>query len=251
MPDIPEDELEQTRATLAPTLEAVAAILPWLAKSRPLRFEVDLNRRWIAACNSLADTWMTRFTAGMESTRPAIFVLYGIALETADADCLRLGEALASAADQLEASSPSLQLIAALTACIESMHDQEGLESPVFVERARHFAHRLELAAAADTVSNPRSIAIDRLFVSEAKEHLERIQDAFAQLLPDPFAIKLEALELARAAEIIELFDIGRLTRQFAERINIRITNLDDEEIREMVQKDLRQIAEAIAAVNH
>jgi hypothetical protein len=250
MADIPENELEQTRAALAPTVEAVAAILPWITKPRPLRFDVELNQRWIAACNRLTDAWMSRFGAGMEPTRPAIFVLYGIALETADADCLRLGEALASAADQLEASAPSPQLIAALSACIESMHDQEGLENSVFAQRAQHFAQRLELAATADPVSNPRSVAIDRLFVSEANEHLERIQDAFAQLSPDPFAIKLEALELARAAETIELFDIGRLTRQFAERINIRITNLDDERTREMIQKDLKQLAEAIAAVN-
>lgn len=54
MANIPEKDLEETRAALAPTLEATAAILPWLAKPQPLRFDEKLNQRWIAACDSLA-----------------------------------------------------------------------------------------------------------------------------------------------------------------------------------------------------
>jgi hypothetical protein len=250
MAEIPENELDETRAALAPTLDAIAAILPWLTKPRPPRFDAELNKRWIAACDNLTNAWLARFTAGMEPTRPAIFVLYSIALETADADCLRLGEALASAADRLEANPASPHLIAALTACIESLHDREGLENPVFAERAGHFAQRLESVAAAGATGNQRSIAIDRLFVCEANEQLEQMNDAFAQLLPDPLAIKLLARQLARAAETIELFEINQLARQFAESIDTRITNLDDELTREKIQKDLKQLARAIAAVN-
>ena len=32
MADIPEDDLAESRAALAPTLDATAAILPWVAK---------------------------------------------------------------------------------------------------------------------------------------------------------------------------------------------------------------------------
>ena len=37
MTDIPEEDLEETRAALAPTLAATAAILPWVSKPQPVK----------------------------------------------------------------------------------------------------------------------------------------------------------------------------------------------------------------------
>jgi len=250
MPDIPEAELAETRAALAPTLAAVAAILPWLAKSRPLRFASALNQRWIAACAGLAKAWANRFEAGAEQIRPAIFSLYGVALESADVDCLRLGEALASAADQLEANSPSPRLIAALAACIESMSDVQGLEHPAFPERAIHFAQRLEAMAAPGAASGERSVVLDRLFVSEANEYLERMRDALAFLPPDAYALKLAATDLAQAAENAELFGVMHLARQLADRLSTGVIDLDEEQVRNQVNESLKQLAATIAAVN-
>ena len=250
MPDIPEAELAETRAALAPTLAAVAAILPWLAKPRPLRFDSALNQRWIEACAGLATAWADRFGPGADQIRPAIFSLYGVALESADVDCLRLGEALASAADQLEADSPSPRLIAALAACSESLNDVQGLEHPAFPERAIHFAQRLEAMAAPGAASGERSAVLDRLFVSEANESLERMRDALALLPPDAYALKLAAAELAQAAENAELSGVMHLARQLTARLTTLGNDLDEAPGRTQVDECLQQLAAAIAAVN-
>ena len=250
MSSIPEEELEETRAALAPTLNAIAAILPWLAKPRALRFDVALNQRWIAAGQHLVEAWSGRFVAQTETVRPAIFALYAVALESADIDCLRLGEALASAADQLDTAAPSPRLIAALTASIECLSEKDGLEHPAFSERANHFAQRLESAIAQGALANPRSAVIDRLFVTEAGEQLERMQDALALLPPDLYAMKLAAIELAQAAENIELFGVMHLARALAESLNLRAIDLDNDSNRRKTQERLRQLAKTIAAVN-
>ena len=64
MADIPEHELEETRAALAPTLEATAAILPWVARPKKPRFDAKLNARWIAAGRRLAAAWSARHGGG-------------------------------------------------------------------------------------------------------------------------------------------------------------------------------------------
>ena len=181
MADIPEDDLEETRAALAPTLEATAAILPWVAKPKALRFDVKLNERWIEAGKRLAQSWSERHHAGSDDIRPAIFNVYAIALETADSDCLRLGEALACAADRLEETTPGSRLIAALSGAIECLNEPGGLEHEAFGERARHFAGRLE--ATANAGENPdRSTILDHLFVNEAREAIELMHEALAAL---------------------------------------------------------------------
>lgn len=250
MTDIPEDELAVSRAAMAPTLAAVAAILPWLAKPQPLRFAPELNQRWIEACKGLANAWAERHGAGESAIRPAIFALYSVALESADIDCLRLGEALASAADQLEGCAPSPRLIAALAASIECLNDRAGLEHPTFPERASHFAQRLESMSLPGAVSSQRSLVLDRLFVVEANEYLERMLDALALLPPDAYALKSAAVELAQAAENLEFFGVMHLAREMAASMNARVADLDAEVSRSKVEAGLRQLAETIAAVN-
>ena len=246
MSGIPENELEETRAALAPTLEATAAILPWLAKPRPLRFAEQLNKRWVASCARLAAAWSARHGEGADDIRPAIFALYAIALETADADCLCLGEALASATDALEATAPPPRLLAALAATIECFDEASGLEHVLFGERARHFAQRLETSCAPGQSASPRSAILDQLFISEAGERLERMHEALAVLPPDAYALKLEAGELAQQADHLELYGILQLIGQLTRAIT---GDLETPAIRQNLLDLLQQLETAIVAL--
>jgi len=247
MTDIPEEDLEETRAALAPTLEATAAILPWVAKPRALRFAKALNERWVAASSRLKLAWSTRHGEGEDDIRPAIFALYAIALETADADCLHLGEALASAADRLEDGEPSARLVAALTATTECFAEADGLEHVLFGERARHFARRLEDSLA--TGGEPRSAVVDRLFAGEAGERLERMHDALAALPPDAYALKLEAGEIMQQAEHLELYGIVHLVRQVLQTLPQEAGELEMPSRRQALLDLLQQMETALLAL--
>lgn len=249
MTGIPDKELEETRAALAPTLEATAAILPWLSKPRQPRFDEKLNQRWIDACLRLAKAWSGRHGGDHSVVRSAIFALYGIALETADADCLRLGEALASAADQLEGTTPPPRLIAALTATIECLNDCEGLEHKVFAERAGHFADRLEATCLLRSEAGDRSPVLDHLFAEEARERIALMHDALAALPPDAYALKCEAAQIAQQAEYLELYGIMHQARALAERI-ANEPDLDSDATRLRLAESLLQLAGTIAAVD-
>lgn len=249
MADIPEKDLEETRAALAPTLEATAAILPWVGKPRPLRFAKELNERWVAACRNLAAAWSARHHAETDSVRPAVFALYGVALESADTDCLRLGEALASATDGLEGTPPARR-IAALSATIECFDEASGLEHALFAERARHFAERLEGCLSPGGQAVERSPVLDRLFASEARERLERLRDALAALPLDAYALKIEAGELAQQAEHLELYGILHLCRELVQAIPSGIDQLENDTVRQGLLAILDQLETAIAAVD-
>ncbi|RIX49092.1 MAG: hypothetical protein D3M94_04140 [Rhodocyclales bacterium GT-UBC] len=251
MDEIPEQDLEETRAALAPTLEATAAILPWVAKPAKLRFDARLNARWIDSCRRLAEAWTERHGKGAEDIRPAIFALYAIALESADADCLHLGEALASAADSLEEAAPTALLTAALSAATECFNEPGGLENILFPERARHFAQRIEKCLENRDAPSIRSPIIDRLFVSEAYERIERMQDALAALPPDAYSLKLESTELAQQAEHLELYGIVHLCRQLENTIPVesRIDELDSFAVRESIERILHQLIGMINAI--
>ncbi len=248
MDDIPEDDLEESRAALTPTLDATAALLPWVEKSRPPRFDAQLNERWIAASNRLEQAWAQRHGAGADDVRPAVFNLYTIALETADSDCLRLGEALADAADRLDEGNPSPRLLAALSGTIESLRDPLGLEHDAFAERARHFAGRLETTVSAGEASQ-RSPVLDRLFVSEAHEQLDILRDALAALPPDAYVLTTEALKLAQDAETLEIWGVMHLARQFADAVTQNANELDGNAAREQLLALLDTLEKTIAAV--
>lgn len=214
MADIPERDLEETRAALAPTLEATAAILPWVAKPQPVRFPPELNKRWESACQTLAEAWQTRQLADLGPVRRAIHALLGIAIETTDVDCLRLCEALASVADRLEAGAPSARVVAALTSASEALAEPGGLEHPNFVSRAQYFAHRLETALAPSRKPGDRSDVLDALFVEDTEDRLDRMHDALAALPIDVYALQIECQELIQEAEQIEMWGIYHLARQ-------------------------------------
>lgn len=249
MADIPEHELEETRAALAPTLAATAAILPWVAKPTKARFDPKLNERWIAASKRLALAWSERHGAGIEDIRPAVFSLYAVALETTDADCLRLGEALASATDLLEEGTPSPRLIAAMSAAIECLGEADGLEHVSFAERTKHFAGRLEANVNAPG-ANERSAVLDQLFVDEASETIQLMRDALAALPPDAYALATESIKLAQQAELLEIWGIMHLARQLSETIRNYAAELDSAPIRAQVESELSQLSSTIAAVN-
>jgi len=247
--DIPEHELEGTRAALAPTLEATAAILPWVAKPRQARFDPKLNERWIEANKRLSAAWSGRHGAAADDVRPAVFGLYTIAIETADADCLRLGEALASAADRLEETTPTPRLIAAISAAIECLNDAEGLEHPAFAERAAHFAGRLEASVAAPA-KHERSALLDQLFVDDSHEQIQLMRDALAALPPDAYVLTMEALKLAQQAELLEIWQVMHLARQLSECISQHAADLDNSAVRTQLENQLNGLSHAIAAVN-
>lgn len=246
--NLPEDDLEAARAVLAPTLQATEAILPWVAKRRPPRYDTKLNKRWIAAGKRLAEAWADRHGTGTEEVRSAIFALYAIALEIGESDCLRLGETLAGAADRLENGDPSPRLIAALSAAVESLNEPAGLEHEAFSERARHFADRLE-ASASSAGGDERSAVLDRLFVGEANEQVESMRDALATLPPDAYVLQTEAIKLAQQAEQLELWGIMHLARQLAESVTRHASALDAPSQRQQIEKLLADLEKTIAAV--
>jgi len=248
MADIPEKDLEETRAALAPTLDATAALLPLLNRPKPPRFPPELNERWQAACQRLREAWSERNGPGAEGIRPAIFALFAIALECRDVDCLRLGEALAGACDRLEAETVPARTIAALSACIECLNEPGGLEHAAFAERARHFAGRLEASAA--PCASERSEVLDRLFVGETEERIERLHDALDALPPDAYALKTEAFELAQQAEHLELWGIVHLARQLSTLVASHSDDLETETTRQQLLAVLHDLALATAAVN-
>jgi len=245
--DLPDDDIEGTRSALAPMLAAAQAVLPWLPGAQPARFAPALNRRWIAAARQLAQTWSASGWRDMETLRRAMLALYQVALDSADADCIALGEALASAVDQLDTGPPSARLLAALSAALECFGEAEGLEHPAFAPRARHFAQRLGDAAVAGSGS-PRSLAIDRLFVGETEERLARMADALAALPADAVLLKEEAAQIAEQAQGIELYGLMHLARQLAAQIG-GATDFDEPRTRARLDGLLQQLRQMLAAV--
>lgn len=252
MADIPGNELEGTRAALAPTLDATASILPWVAKPQPVRFPPELNKRWEAACKDLAERWTRREIDGPAAVRSGIFALLAIAIETGDVDCLHLGEAMASAADKLEQEQVPARVVAALTATIETLLEEGGLENRHFVNRAQHFAQRLDTILQPSYKPGERSDVLDALFVGDARESIERMYDALAVLPIDVYALQTDAQELIQHAEQIEMWGIYHLARQL-ESYAVQLSDVSEatqDRARVEIDRLLHTISEALNAVN-
>lgn len=250
--DLPPAGLEEMRAALAPTLEATAAILPWVATPKPPRFAPELAKRWQQVAGQLASAWSERHGDGLSRLRPAVFELCAVALELGDLDCLRLAEALASATDRLEASGPDARLAAALSATLECLAEDDGLEHAAFPERARHFAARLERCTGLQSGPSARSPVLDRLFIGEAGECLERMRDALGALPPDAYGMKLAASDVARQAEVLELDDIAALAGRLVRLLTLRAgehVDLDATETRGAAESLISELDKAVAAI--
>lgn len=247
-----DNDLNETRAALAPTLEATAAILPWVSKPQPVRFPPELNKRWEAACKELAERWSARHKEGATSIRSTIFSLLGVALETDDVDCLRLGEALASVADRLESGPPGARLVAAISATSEALLEPNGLENSGFIGRAQHFALRLEQSLQPSLKPGERSDVLDNLFVHDTEERLERMREALLVLPIDVYALQIESQEMIQQAQEIDMFGMIHLGRQLADYVaQMHETGeAEQDRARDEINALLDTMATALAAVN-
>lgn len=249
MAEIPEDDLAETRAAMASTLNATASILPLLASTRQARFSPQLNQRWLAAVANLNVDWGLRHQTGEVAVRPAVFVLYQLALESGDADCLRLAEALASVIDRIEDVGPAPRLVAAFSACLESLGDPAGLELEAFTARAQHFAERLTSVASESVEAAARSAVIDRIFVGDSEDKVGQMRDALVALPPDAYALKTLSAQMALEAEQIGMYGIMHLARQLNRAIGDG-AHLELTAVRTGIARQLDQLSASLAAVD-
>lgn len=252
--EIPPEELDATRAALEPTLRVVADILPLLAQTREARFPLELSERWQACSLRLAQFWSNRHGGGLSGFRPAIFELCAIAVELNDSDCLQLSEALASASDLLEDPQrcEEARLLAAISATCECLSIDNGIEHPLFAERAQHLTERLRLSLELPAESDGNHPALLRLFVDEAQDRIDDMHAALELLPPDAYAIKTGAEEIAHLAEPLELYDLIDRARLLVVRLTPRSgenLDLDDPETREHVLDRIDLLASAVAEI--
>lgn len=251
MTDNPEDGLAATRAALAPTLEATAAILPFLARPKTPRFPVDIAARWQAACQRLATHWADRYGPGLEGVRPAVFDLIAIAIELADRDCLHLAEALATATDALENDNAleNAPLVAAFSAAVECLSEPNGLEHTAFSQRVGHLAQRLENCPRRIDAAAVRAPRIDRLFFGEARECLEFLQAALDSLPVDAYGAREAAEHLVALAEPLELDGLVNQGRQLVALLHTapgRPLDLDNSVLRQAILDLAAHIAQTL-----
>ena len=252
MADFSDEDIPDSRAALAPTLDAMASILPWVGKPQPLRFSPELNTRWKTACTALSAHWAARAAEGVTAIRPSVFALLSIAIESGDTDYLHFCETLASTADYLENHTPGNRLIATLTATTEALLDSSGLENTNLPSRTRHFSQRLETAMRPSSKPGERSDVLDALFVQDADECLARMREALDVLPIDVYAIELEAAELIRHAEQIEMWGIYHQARQvqnFVLQLSDASEATQDQATRDIIQH-IDLIEQTLRAVN-
>lgn len=249
-----DDELKETRAALAPTLEATAAILPWVSKPKELRYPPEKTARWEAASQAVDAAWSRRYQDGGSAFRPAVFELCAAALELADVDLLRLSEAFASASDSLEddARHDDPRLIAAISAGCECLLREGGIESDGFPPLARQSATRIEQVLALPLTPSVRTPTLVNLFINEANDCIDRMLEALEQLPADTYAVKLAAEELAELADPLELEHIALLARALAQRLTPthgEHPDLDDPLLRAEIDTRMTELGVLIDAV--
>lgn len=249
-----DDELKETRAALAPTLEATAAILPWVSKPQELRYPPEKTERWQAASDALVAAWNNRHHNQLAAFRPAVFALCAAALELGDVDLLRFSEAFASAADSLEepARVADARLAAAISAACECLQNEGGIEQDGFPALARYASDRLEQVLTLPPNQSVRTPTLDHLFANEAGDCLERMHEALEQLPADTYAVKVAAEELAELADPLELDNIALLARALAHRLTPthgEHPDLDDPILRAEVDTRITELGVLIDAV--
>lgn len=249
-----DDELKETRAALAPTLEATAAILPWVSKPQEQRYPPDKAERWHEASQALVAAWNSRHQDQLAAFRPAVFALCATALELGDVELLRLSEALASAADSLEDSArlSDARLAAAISAACECLSNEDGIEHDGFPALARYASTRLEQVLTLPPSLSVRTPTLDHLFVTEAGDCLERMHEALEQLPADTYAVKLAAEDLAELADPLELETIALLARALAHRLTPshgEHPDLDDPILRAEVDTRITELGVLIDAI--
>lgn len=253
MADIPDQDFDDdTLAALAPTLAASASILPWISKTRPLRFSPELNQRWQDCCRTLDTAWAARTSNTTPPIRPAIFELLNLAIESLDTDCLYLAETLATVADHLENKPASARLTAALSATLEALLDGNGLENPQLANRAQHFASRLNNSLHSSNKPGERSNVVDTLFVGDTLERLECMREALVVLPIDVYALELATRELTEHAEQIEMWGIYHLARElhnFILQLSDVSTAIQDQAASDIAHQ-LDLIEQALSAVD-
>ena len=129
--------------------------------------------------------------------------------------------------------------------------DPEGLEHPAFPERARTLAARLEKCGE-PAINSVRSPTIDRLFLAEGVECVDRLHEAFEVLPADAYGAREAALHIAQAAEPLELDSIVNLAHRLALLLSPHAGNhhqLDADAVREEALALIEKLEIAIAEI--
>lgn len=245
-----ERELEETRAALAPTLAATAAILPWVTQVKAPRFPPALAGRWQDICQRAREAWGDYPGGGTAPLRSAIFELCALAVDLGDVDCLRLAEALAGAHDHLDLAAGEVapQLRAAISAALEFAAEGGSLQHDLFSLRAQHFATRLEQGWGPSAPT--RAAAVDRWIAAEIRESLGLMGADLDRLPPDAYGLKAHAADLGRFASALEMSAIATLTGAMVRLLTIRAgesVDLEDGANRQRILDLMAQLDEAAA----
>ncbi len=252
MADLPEHDLAESRPAFAATFENAASLLPLLGKEAPTRFSPQLNERWQHASQRLAECWATNVGTNPCAIRADTVALMVLAIETGDADCLQLTDTLTSVADHLELHPLTSKLRAAVSTTCDVLQESSGLENPRLSERLRHCSQRLQQAMRASAKPGERSDVLDRLFVEDSQERLERMRDALDVLPIDIYALELDTSELIQHAEQIEMWGIYHLARQLQNFV-LQLGDVSEstqDKAAQDISRQLRLIEDALLAVD-
>lgn len=176
---------------LGNTFSATADILPLFSTERPRRFSDDQLVRWKRSVAALRDAWHAVQTGEQESCRAAATALVELALELADAACLRIGEAFADAAGAAE--NPAVLCLpcfrAAFTAALEVSEHPDGPDQKGFDEIAAAVAVRMAKAASIPPGGSRLVCASAPWFAEDAGETLDELTAALDAVPPRRLAL--------------------------------------------------------------
>ena len=204
------------RHPLATTLEATAAVLPFL-QPRPRRFAPEQRREWDAAVAELRSHWPACARGAPDAwpaLRAAIFRLLAGALPLPHPAPLALAEALAAATDDLERVAPTAYRRAALAASFELLGEADFLEHPALAARVTQLVERLGRRQ-----PGARSPRVDALFAAEAREEIEALCASLETVPPDTRAFARAAGRLQALAEPLDLPALAEAARRLGDAV--------------------------------